>query len=349
MAKPATRKAELRQFILAQVREHPADIAALAMEHFKLSRQWVTRVLGDLVNEGVLTRTGTTRDVHYALVEREQVHRFRVTPELAEHDLWDQFARAALSDLRPNVLEICHYGFTEMVNNVIDHSESRLGSITLARSADRVELRIMDLGVGIFAKIKRVLGLDSLSEAVFELSKGKFTTDPAHHSGEGVFFTSRMFDAFSILSSGLFFTHRRDFDDWLLEGRADEHSGTSIFMSINSTSTHTLEEVFDHYATDREDYGFNRTTLVLKLAEQADGPLVSRSQAKRVTARLHRFREVIFDFARIESIGPAFADEIFRVYQRAHPAIELIPMNTNERTGRMVARALRASRELDDE
>ena len=35
-------------------------------------------------------------------------------------------------------------------------------------------------------------------QALFELSKGKFTTDPSRHSGEGVFFTSRMFDDFEI-------------------------------------------------------------------------------------------------------------------------------------------------------
>jgi len=29
-----------------------------------------------------------------------------------------------LKDLKNNVKEICQYGFTEMVNNMIDHSES---------------------------------------------------------------------------------------------------------------------------------------------------------------------------------------------------------------------------------
>jgi DNA-binding Lrp family transcriptional regulator len=344
MARPATRKAELREFILAQVLEHPTNIAAVAMERFKLSRQWVTRVLAELVEEGVLTRTGATRDVRYVPVDRE-VHQFKVTPGLNEHDLWDRFAKPALSTLPANVFDICHYGFTEMVNNVIDHSESETGFVGMVRGADRIGLSVVDPGVGIFAKIKRVLGLDSLSEAIFELSKGKFTTDPAHHTGEGVFFTSRVFDQFSISSSGMLFLHHRDSDDWLLDNTAQTSPGTSILMSISRASTHTLEDVFDQYATEREGYAFNRTRLVLKLAEHADGPLMSRSQAKRVTTRLHRFKEVVLDFAGVESIGPSFADEIFRVYQRAHPAIELIPINTNERTGKMVTRALTASRE----
>jgi len=36
------------------------------------------------------------------------------------------------------------------------------------------------------------------------LAKGKLTTDPKRHSGEGIFFSSRMFDEFDILSGGVF-------------------------------------------------------------------------------------------------------------------------------------------------
>ncbi len=347
MARPARRKAELRKFIVAHVRAHPTDIAAFAMARFKVSRQWVTRILGELVDEGLLRREGVTKDVRYIPFEQTHRHLFQVGPGLAEHELWNQFALKPLSKLPTHIVEICHYGFTEMVNNVIDHSESEIGGVEVCVSADQVRLCVFDRGVGIFAKIRRALGLGSGREAVFELTKGKLTTDPAHHTGEGVFFTSRVFDQFSILSNDLFFLNNRDIKDWLLEDREQKAPGTNIFMSISPASTHTLEEVFDHYhyATERDDYAFNRTRLVLKLAEHADGPLISRSQAKRVTARLYRFKEVVFDFSGVDSIGPAFADEIFRVFRLAHPEIEIVPINTNEQTGRMVSRALRASRE----
>ena len=39
---------------------------------------------------------------------------------------------------------------------------------------------------------------------------------------------------------------------------------------------------------------------------------------------------VIFDFKEVESIGKAFADEVFRVFANEHPNIELIPFNAND-------------------
>jgi hypothetical protein len=57
--------------------------------------------------------------------------------------------------------------------------------------------------------------------------------------------------------------------------------------------------------------------------ELLDGdPLISRSQAKRVLARVELFRTVLFDFSRVSSIGQAFADEMFRVFAHTHPGIE---------------------------
>lgn len=41
-------------------------------------------------------------------------------------------------------------------------------------------------------------------------------------------------------------------------------------------------------------------------------PWIALSQAKRVLARIERFRTVAFDFLRVSYIGPALADEIFR-------------------------------------
>jgi hypothetical protein len=63
--------------------------------------------------------------------------------------------------------------------------------------------------------------------------------------------------------------------------------------------------------------------------------LVSRSQAKRLIARLDRFKIVILDFDGIQEIGQAFADELFRVYAMAHPEVELLPKNMTAQVERM--------------
>lgn len=107
-----------------------------------------------------------------------------------------------------NVLDIWQYGFTEMFNNAIDHSGGKTISVNLEKTAVNTEIAIYDDGVGIFRKIQAELGLLDERHAVLELAKGKLTTDPARHSGEDIFFTSRMFDDFVILSCGVYFSHK---------------------------------------------------------------------------------------------------------------------------------------------
>lgn len=65
-----------------------------------------------------------------------------------------------------------------------------------------------------------------------------------------------------------------------------------------------------------EEYSFAKTHVPLRLAQFGDTILVSRSQARRVLARVNRFQEVWLDFEGVSEIGQAFADEIFRVFVR---------------------------------
>ena len=99
-------------------------------------------------------------------------------------------------DLPDNVKAIWAYGFSEMLNNAIDHSSGTGVFIQFERTAVNTEITICDDGEGIFKKIQRELQLNDERHAVLELVKGKLTTDPERHSGEGIFFTSRMFDEF---------------------------------------------------------------------------------------------------------------------------------------------------------
>ena len=89
----------------------------------------------------------------------------------------------------------------------------------------------------------------------------------------------------------------------------------------------------------REDFAFNKTNVILSLLDGGEDRFISRSQAKRVLARLPRFREVILNFEGVESVGPAFADEIFRVFANAHPDVHLIPVNASDQVQKMIHRA----------
>jgi hypothetical protein len=94
----------------------------------------------------------------------------------------------------------------------------------------------------------------------------------------------------------------------------------------------------DQYSSG-EDYGFNKTVVPVSLAQYGNDKLISRSQAKRLLARVELFKIVIFDFKEVDSIGQAFADEIFRVFSLQHPKIELKSIHENSKVKQMIERA----------
>ena len=104
-------------------------------------------------------------------------------------------------------MDIWHFCTTEMLNNAIEHSGGKIISIKVAKTAANTQISLTDDGVGIFRKIQSELNLADERHAILELAKGKLTTDPKGHTGQGIFFTSRLLDSFDILSGGVFFTH----------------------------------------------------------------------------------------------------------------------------------------------
>ena len=174
--------------------------------------------------------------------------------------------------------------------------------------------------------------------AVLELSKGKLTTDPANHTGEGIFFTSRIFDFFAILSGKVYFSHTHEnVEDWIVEAQRFQN-GTGVSMKLTNNTARTTNHVFDAFTSD-EDYGFTKTVIPVRLAQYGKEKLVSRSQAKRLLAQIEVFQTVIFDFEDVESVGQAFADEVFRVFQNQHPNIESFHINSSTAVEKMISRA----------
>jgi len=332
---------EITQFIVENIERHPADIGRLVALRFRLSRQTAVTHLARLNAEGVIETTGKTKGRRYSLKETEWVFPFNVSPALEEDVVWRENLLPQLKDLPENVLAICDYGLTEMVNNVVDHSESETMIIVVTRNALRTRIRVIDLGVGIFKKIQTTLGLHDSRHALLELAKGKLTTDQEHHTGEGVFFTSRIFDEFHIMAGTLFYQRiRQQDDDWLIEaGDLSPMTGTTVDMLIRNDAKQTLKEVFDEYASDDSDYSFARTHVPIRLAMYEGEQMLSRSQAKRILARVDRFREVILDFRGVTGIGQAFADEVFRVFAHEHPEVHVVPLFTTPDIDKMIARA----------
>lgn len=296
-----------------------------------------------MAEQGVIAAEGTGRGRRYSLLPLISVRKEHPREGLDEFRVWQTDVAPLCADLPPNVVDIWRYGVTEMVNNAVDHSEGTKVVLRIQRTALKMAIRVEDNGEGIFHRIQRLLGLYDPRESIIELAKGKLTTDPERHSGEGVFFSSRVFDQFSILSRNLYFSHDAEHDDWLIDGEEDS-PGTAVKMVLANDGTRTTQEVFDNFA-EPDEYTFAKTIVPVRLAQHEGEKLVSRSQAKRLTMRFEKFKTVVLDFAAVAEIGQAFSDEIFRVFQAAHPEINMIPIHMTDAVKAMVSRAIAKSAE----
>jgi anti-sigma regulatory factor (Ser/Thr protein kinase) len=261
---------------------------------------------------------------------------FTLEPGLEEDLVWSATVLPLLEGLPANDIDIWQYCVTEMVNNVIDHSDGSRLALVVRRRPLNTLVQVLDDGIGIFRKIKAAFNLEDETQAILELAKGKLTTDPDRHSGQGIFFASRMLDEFTILSRGAYFSHKAARRDDLILDIDDLDSSTMVTMALENNTDRSLKDVFDQYSSG-DNYDFSKTVVPLRLARFGEEKLISRSQAKRALARVERFTAVVFDFAGIETIGQAFADEIFRVWARAHEDVKCLVIDASPAVRKMIA------------
>lgn len=350
MSRVRKRGEEIRQFILANLETHPTDVTNLTAQEFSITRQAVNKHIQSLVKQKAILIKGSTKNRSYQLHPLvEWVQRYHLSSKLQEDIVWNSDIKPFMVDFPDNVKDIWGYGFTEMLNNAIDHSSGTEVVIQVQKTAVNTKIFIEDNGEGIFKKIQRELQLHDERHAVLELAKGKLTTDPDRHSGQGIFFTSRMFDEFAILSGNVYFSHEfnkaEDWilkaEDWILERNQSESAtniGTIVRMKLNNNTSRTSKQIFDGFSSG-EDYAFTKTVVPVRLAQYGDERLVSRSQAKRLLVGLDKFKIVIFDFSGVKSIGQAFADEVFRVFKKQHLEIEMTSINAVQEVEQMISRA----------
>ena len=341
MAVKRTKAEDVRRFILSHVTAHKNDIASYTAERFSISRQAIGKHLQALVADKRLIAEGERRSRVYTPAPIFKLKKsYKLDGKLQEDVVWRNDIAPKLQEqgLSKNAMDILQYGFTEMLNNAIDHSGGKNVIVSIEMTTATTKCFIVDDGEGIFRKLVRELKLEDEHHAILELSKGKLTTDPTRHTGEGIFFTSNMFDDFSILSHDMAFSHKATSDNyWAMDKDADT-MGTGIVMELNNGATRTTQGVFNKF-TSGEEFTFSKTIVPVRLAKYGGEQLISRSQAKRLLARFERFKVVILDFEGIDTIGQPFADEVFRVFTNLHPEIEIDFEHANKAIKQMISRA----------
>lgn len=337
---------DIRGMLLDEIYWGHASPVAQVAERLSMTTQGVLLHVKKLLDSGEIRATGERRHRQYWLVELESEERvYRLgggegaVRGVDEGEVWKGFVAPMLGKLAAEDVDICHYGLTEMFNNAIDHSRGTAAKVRCRRTAVSVEISVEDDGRGIFRTIADALGLSDAREGLLELSKGKFTTDPKRHTGEGIFFSSRLFDVFSIRSGELVFRRTSLGKEWSVEMASAAVGGTLFEMSLRVPTRRVMKDVYAEYSSGPDEYRFARTMVPLKLARFSEDTLISRSAAKRVLARFEKFDTVHLDFSGVPSIGASFADEIFRVFANAHPEVRLIVINANQQVTGMIARA----------
>ena len=325
----------MEQYTLEIIDKGYENIAQHIVEVFSVDRSTAFRCIGRLAEQEKIQKI---RRGQYTL----QQQRWDYVLERKKGDLdsditvFVKYLEPHIKHLPDNVIHIWGYVFSEMINNVMDHSESETAFVSVRQDCLNTSVYIIDEGIGIFEKIKKHFGFSTADESIEELFKGKLTTDTENHSGEGIFFSSRLMDEFAIFSGGRMFTCNH-YDDEQIAVFSKEMMlpGTCVFMKLSNNSAKQTKEIFDLYSD--EEGNFIRTRIPLK--NIFDRSPVSRSQAKRLTHRFGEFSEVILDFEGIEWMGQGFADQLFRVFRKEHPAINLLPVNMNPDVAKMFRHA----------
>lgn len=332
---PKTRST--RDAIRDYIEENGSATGPELAEYLGITRQAVSLHLRQLIANAEIIKTGSTRAARYlpgdAAPAERQVKRTLALVDLDESSVYDDIAIVlTLSRLRNNIESIVHYAFTEMLNNAIDHSMSDLCTIDVRLDAAKLAFTVRDQGIGVFNSIADKFALPDEHAAMIELIKGKTTTQPKAHSGEGIFFVSKAADRFTIRSHKLQIEWDRYRDDvFVSEPRFLK--GTYVRFEIALDSRTRLENVFAEFAPQEYDFQFQKTRVLVKLLRR---DYVSRSEAKRLLHNLDKFSEIELDMRDVISVGQGFADEVFRVFASAHPDIAIRASNAGKAVEAMI-------------
>lgn len=327
----------------------PVTTARLARE-FNVSRQYVSRVISYLIKGEELIPVGAKPKIAYTTPAYAKSHLdifpHRFVKKYTNRDLEEHMVLEGIENNFPRIFElkehvrnIFTYAFSEMFNNAIEHSKSKTIHVVVGIEKGRLFFAITDRGIGVFRNVMRERHLRSELEAIQDLLKGKVTTQPRAHSGEGIFFTSKTSDTFILNSYDHRLTIDNISDDVSVKRNRRQTKGTNVFFTIALDTEKHLNDAFRKYTNTHpeSDYGFDKTEVKVKLY-LFGGIHVSRSQARRVLSGLEKFRTVILDFDKVPNVGQAFADEVFRIFKARYPEVEIVPVNMNDAVSFMVNR-----------
>lgn len=337
---------ELKELILSLLKEKGTIKTAELIHRTGFSRAYINRFLKEMRDNGQIALLGRANTARYVLadkqileLEKRKITNFSVVLEnknLYEDIILNRLEQTSgILSLPENAAHIVSYAFTEMLNNAIEHSGSSKISVSAKKDNAVVSFLIADHGIGVFNNLIQKKNLTSELEAIQELLKGKQTTDAARHSGEGIFFTSKAADVFILEGGKKRLRVDNVLDDVFIED-ITLVKGTRVKFALAVDTKKELGKIFRRFTDSAFEFVKTRVRVDLfKLGTD----FLSRSEARRIVSGLDKFREIVLDFKGVKSVGQAFADEIFRVWQSNHLSAVIKVVNANEEVEFMIKRA----------
>jgi len=343
---------DVKKLILKKLAKKKTIRVADIVKATGFSRAYINRFFQELRDEGKVLLLGKANQAQYALIKSAKAakktlltaRRILKNKDLSEDLVLDEIKKdtGIFLTLPKNVIAILDYAFTEMLNNAIEHSNSSKIEIVIKKDSSGVRFEVVDFGIGIFNHLMKKKSLKSEFEAIQDLLKGKQTTAPQEHSGEGIFFTSKVADILTIQSSKKKLIFHNVLNDVFIKNTKPIR-GTKVTFFISLKSKRKLSKIFKEYSGN--SYEFSKTKVIVRLYKMGTD-YISRSQARRILSGLDSFRKITLDFSEVETVGQAFVDEVFRIWQYKHPKIDIVPQNVNENIAFMINRTLEGKRKI---
>ncbi len=335
MSIKAEKKQQIMFYMLEHIDKQDPDFVSKTVSNFEISKTTVYNYLKQLVSEELIESANSS--TKYVLKNVCSYFKYDTSNGLEEDRIFVTDILPLISNYPTNVIDITQYVFTEMMNNAIEHSNASKITCAIFQNCLNTKYMICDDGIGIFRKIQLYFEQKgekiSLDEAVDALFPGKLTTDNQNHSGQGIFFSSRAADVFSIYSDNKVFSHS-SFNERKFDVEIPHEKGTIVYFILANNSQKKLVDVFDMFSDPTR--GFFKTQIPVAHMFSSGSP-VSRSEARRLGTYIKKFEEVTLDFKDVPSVGQAFVHELFVNYQKRNPSINISVVNTNDAVSNMIS------------
>jgi len=333
----------IKRQLVEYINNDDTDYAKKLMTTYGMTITSVRRYITDLLVNHIISRS-REKECGFELVWEEYEYTYDISSgTIEEHEIYQDILAPLITDYSNSAKLIWPYVFVEIMNNAIEHSGGDKVICKIRKSFLFTDVIIADNGLGIFQRIKDYVKQEnnidiSTRDIILELHKGKLTIAKYFHSGEGIFFVSKMLDYFAICSDNQVFFHGDNEDNSLktyLESYASKIDGygSTVWMELSNFSERHMQDVFDEFSTENE--GFAKTCIPICDICPGGYP-VARSLARRLTFRMEEFSEITLDFTNVPMIGQGFAHEVFVVFKNKYPDINIIVTNANSDVNKMI-------------